>query len=164
MHTNDVVAERVLEREFSGALPLSELLQKIFEEKCSHTGGPEILLREVESRPEIFRVLHPCTGPWRCGGSRSPTVLSADPWVLLRTTATTLEGSRTERLIAETLRRVGHVVDAHSFTALARWLQLVMEAGEVRRTIHSAAMNHPVRQPSSVSSSTSVNPAIAVAA
>ncbi len=164
MHTNDVVAERVLGRELCGALPLPELMRRVSGANRSHTGGAEILLREVESRPEAFRVLYPCVGPWLALAPRGSSVVSVDPWVLVRAPATTLEPTRTEAMLSETLRQVGAHVDADSFTALARWLQLVMAAGQVRQALHSLAMNHPVRHSSSASESTSEKPALAAAA
>jgi hypothetical protein len=164
MLTIDVVVRQILEREISGALPLPELCERVSAEHQSPSGGAEVLLREIESRPEVFRVLRPCMGPWDSRGPRLPQAVSATPWVLVRAADPGWGENRTESVLMETLREVGNSVDAKSFTALARWLQLVIAAGETFRALHSEAMNHPERHSSSESTSTNVNPEASVAA
>jgi hypothetical protein len=165
MHTIAIVVKQVLEREISGALPLPRLLKRVSAERQGHTGGLDVLLREIESRPEDFRVLHPYTGPWVARGPRFPPAVSPFPWILLRKTSdSTWRRNRAETVLMESLRQVGNFVDADSFTALARWLQLVLSAGEAGRFFHSTAMNHPERHSPSESTSTSENPAASVAA
>jgi hypothetical protein len=103
-------------------------------------------------------------GPWASRGPNFPQPVAAVPWVLVRGASPTWRNTRTETVLMESLRRVGSLVDGDSFTALARWLQLVIAAGEASQALHSVAMNHPERHSPSESTSTSVNPALSVAA
>ena len=164
MQTIEVTTSQILGREISGALALPVLLKRVSDEQRRSTGGVTVLLRELESHPDIFRVLRPCVGPWITERNRGRKTLSSGPWILLRTPGASLALTRTQTLLVETVRQVGCHVEAESFTALARWLLLVGGADHAWRALHSVALNHPERHSSSTSTSTKLSPRDAAAA
>ena len=130
MKTIPDFAREILTRSKAPALPIPRLVEAIAAEGGSHVTTVDRILRELRSRPDLFRVLDPLIGPWRRAtaitGGTPPW--SPDTWVLgldpgLR--ATSPVGART----AECLRCLGRQVDENSATAVARWLILIERSG-----------------------------------
>src|SRR5690606_32597969 len=117
--------------------------------------GPAVLLRALEERPDLFRVLDPWRGPWRSGG-RGPLSVraggAAARWVVPLGRAT-LDRDPQARLKASVVH-LGRTLDERSVTDLARWLGMVREMARYGRR-----SNHPERHSPSASTSTSAKPA-----
>ena len=63
-------AARSLAEHRAPALPLDQLVRQV--EDGGAAVGPDILLRALEARPDLFRVLNPWRGPWRSASRRWP--------------------------------------------------------------------------------------------
>lgn len=61
----------------SPALPLDELSEHV--RHGGHVVGPGVLLRALEARPDLFRVLDPWRGPWRAAAPRPGRTCAAQP-------------------------------------------------------------------------------------
>ncbi|MCH7889969.1 MAG: hypothetical protein IH921_00560 [Gemmatimonadetes bacterium] len=126
MKTIPDLAREILSRSPTPALPLPHLVKAITEETAGHVVGAERILREIRSRPDLFRVLDPVIGPWRRATAKPGEVppWSPETWVLgldPDTRASSPVSART----AESLRCLGRRVDENSATAVARWLLLI---------------------------------------
>src|SRR5262245_23920673 len=64
-------AAATLARHPAPALPLDELVEQV--RGGGAVVGPDVLLRALEARPDLFRVLDPWRGPWRCASPRART-------------------------------------------------------------------------------------------
>ena len=163
MITNDSTARQILGREIAAALPLGVLMRRVGDSTSRALGSPRIFTRELETRPEEFRFLDPWTGPWKEDPRRAPA--DRTRWIQLRARVDRgPAGCRSETVLAETLRVVGVTVEAESFTALARWLSLVAEAGRTWEAAYASRSKRPDRHSSSASESTSESPSLAAAA
>ena len=134
MKTIPDFAMEILSRSPTPALPLPRLVKAITEETAGHVAGAERILREIRSRPDLFRVLDPLIGPWRRATAKPGEAppWSPDTWVLglaPRTRASSLVGART----AESLRCLGRRVDEDSATDVAHWLLLIERSVSVSR-------------------------------
>ena len=69
MKTTSEHAQEILWRSSSPALPLASLVEALERETVTTTGGTESVLRELRTRPDLFRVLDPRVGPWRSRGA-----------------------------------------------------------------------------------------------
>jgi len=145
----------------SPALPLEELTEQI--RGGGSVVGPGVLLRALEARPDLFRVLDPWRGPWRSatrpGARRSGPAASAvddagTRWVVSLGRAT-LDRDARGRLKAS-VTHLGRTLDERSVTDLVRWLGMVRE---MSRRYAPARTNQPERQSPSASTSTSAKPA-----
>ena len=113
----------------SPALPLNELVHQV--KLGGAVVGPDVLLRAIEGRPDLFRVLDPWRGPWRSAKPRAGTPTGVGTrWVvgLGRVGAADAAG----RLKA-TLAHLGRTVDERSVTDLVRWLGMVQEGERLSR-------------------------------
>ena len=86
--------------------------------------GPDILLRALEARPDLFRVLNPWRGPWR-PESRRASGRALATWVV--GFARCRESRGTAARLKASLAHLGWAVDEQSVTDLARWLGIVRE-------------------------------------
>jgi hypothetical protein len=143
-------AAQSLTRHPAPALPIDELTEQV---RGGGTAvGADVLLRALEARPDLFRVLDPWRGPWR------PAARAARGarWVVPLGPAT-LDRDPSARLKASVVH-LGRTLDERSVTDLARWLGMVREmtGGPGYAT---GRTNQPERQSPSASTSTRVNPA-----
>lgn len=98
--------------------------------------GPDILLRVLEARPDLFRVLDPWRGPWRSTSRRAASRACAT-WVV-GLGRSRESGGAAARLKASPahLRRT---VDERSVKDLARWLEIEREGELISRAERSPA-------------------------
>jgi len=163
MITSDTTARHILGREIAAALPLQILMDRVRESTSRPLGSARTFEQELGTRPDDFRLLDPWTGPWKENPRRIPA--DRTRWIQLRIRVDRGPARcRSETVLAETLRVVGVTVEADSFTALARWLHLVAEAGRTWEAAYASGAKRPERHSSSTSESTSENPALAAAA
>jgi hypothetical protein len=126
MKTIPDFAREILSRSPTPALPFPRLLEAIEAEAAGYMTNGERILKEIRSRPDLFRVLDPMIGPWRRATAKPGEVppWSPDTWVLgldPDTRASSPVSART----TESLRCLGRRVDENSATAVARWLLLI---------------------------------------
>ena len=165
----ETLAERAaqsLTRHPAPALPLDELSEQV------RGGGPAVgagvLLRALEARPDLFRVLDPWRGPWRPAArpdarreaERSAVEAAGTRWVvpLGRATLDRDPGARLKACVVH----LGRTLDERSVTDLVRWLGMVREMSPERdggRRYGSERTNQPERQSPSASPSTGAKPA-----
>jgi hypothetical protein len=134
MKTISDLAREILSRSPTPALPLPLLVQAIEEETVDYVPSAERILRELRSRPDLFRVLDPLIGPWR-RATANPGELppwSPETWVLGLDPATRARSPVSART-AESLRCLGRRVDENSATAVAHWLLLIERSASVSR-------------------------------
>lgn len=133
MHTLADLAATTLARHPAPALPLDELVRQVREGGMAV--GPEVLLRALVARPDLFRVLDPWRGAWRGAWRAAAPRLGAlatdrpgERWVvgLGRASKPDAVGAAGARLKAS-LAWLGRTVDDHSATDLVRWLGMVRE-------------------------------------
>jgi len=134
MKTIPDVAREILRRSPTPALPLPRLIQAIEEETVGHVPSAERILRELRSRPDLFRVLDPLIGPWRRATAKPGEVppWSPDTWVLGLDPGTQARSPVSARTV-ESLRCLGRNVDENSATAVAHWLLLIDRGASVSR-------------------------------
>ena len=121
----DFVTE-IMSRSATPALPLTRLVDAIAEETAGLVADAERILREIRSRPDLFRVLDPFIGPWRRATAKpgeTPS-WSPDTWIV-GLAPSTRESSPVSARTAESLRHLGSRVDENSATAVAHWVLLV---------------------------------------
>ncbi len=126
MKTIPDFAKEILSRSPTPALPFPRLLEAIEAETAGYVPSRERILKEIRSRPDLFRVLDPIIGPWRRATAKpgEDPPWSPETWVLgldPDTRASSPVSART----AESLRCLGKRVDENSATAVARWLLLI---------------------------------------
>ena len=126
MKTTSEHAQEILWRSSSPALPLASLVEALERETVTTTGGTEAVLRELRTRPDLFRVLDPRVGPWRSRGAMYAEVRAWIPDLsVLGLRPRPRPSSPVRARLAETLRSLGRRVDQGSATATARWLLLM---------------------------------------
>ena len=134
MKTIQDFAMEILSRSPTPALPLTHLVKAITAETAGHVASVDRILREIRSRPDLFRVLDPVIGPWRRvmakPGETPPW--SPDTWVLGLAPGTRASSPVWART-AESLRCLGRRVDENSATAVAHWLLLIERSTSVSR-------------------------------
>ncbi|MSR37105.1 MAG: hypothetical protein EXR95_10790 [Gemmatimonadetes bacterium] len=111
------------------ALPLDELVHEM--KLGGAVVGPDVLLRALEARPDLFRVLDPWRGPWRSASPRGGKRVGTHWVVGLGQSAR--EGGTAGRLKAS-LAQLGRTVDERSVTDLVRWLGMVREGERLSRS------------------------------
>ena len=126
MKTIPDFAREILSRSPTPAIPFPRLLEAIEAEAAGYVASGDRVLREIRSRPDLFRVLDPMIGPWRRAtampGEAPPW--SPETWVLgLDPDTRTI--SPVPARTAESLRCLGRRVDENSATAVAHWLLLI---------------------------------------
>ncbi len=133
MKTMSEHVQEILWRSPSPALPLASLVAALERETVMTTGGPERVLSELRSRPELFRVLDPRVGPWYVRRSSNDVARSWTPdlWVL-GLSPRQRPCSPVRARLSETLRSLGRRVDQGSAMATARWLLLMERQSTVR--------------------------------
>ncbi len=126
MKTIPDFAKEILSRSPTPALPFPRLLEAIEAETVGYVASGERILKEIRSRPDLFRVLDPMIGPWRRATARPGEVPSWSPetWVLGLDPDTRANSPISARA-AESLRCLGRRVDENSATAVAHWLLLI---------------------------------------
>ena len=118
----------------SPALPLDELSEHV--RHGGHVVGPGVLLRALEARPDLFRVLYPWRGPWRAAAPRPGRTCAAQPpdhaldppgerWVVPLGRATCDRDARAR--LKASLVHLGRTLDERSPIEMARWLAMVRE-------------------------------------
>jgi len=124
-NTAEVVRE-IMDRTTSTALPLPVLIVALERGVVMPPRGPVGLLREIKSRPDLFRVLDPRVGPWRRPRTLpgSPLGWRPDRWVL-NLHPRRKPHSPVQARLSESLRCLGRTLDQGSATATARWSQLM---------------------------------------
>ena len=134
MKTIPDLAKEILSRSPTPALPLPRLVKAITEETAGHAAGAELILTEIRSRPDLFRVLDPLIGPWRRATAKpgEDPPWSPDTWVLGLAPGTRARSPVWDRT-AESLRCLGRRVDENSATAVAHWLLLIERSASVSR-------------------------------
>lgn len=114
----------------STALPLDELVHQI--RLGGAVVGPDVLLRALEARPDLFRVLDPWRGPWRSAIPREGTRSGIGTrWVVGRGRGAA--GTDTAGRLKASLAHLGRTVDDRSVTDLVRWLGMVQEGKRLGR-------------------------------
>jgi hypothetical protein len=131
MHTLADRAAETLARHPAPALPLDELVEQVRD--GGTVVGPEVLLRALEARPDLFRVLDPWRGPWRCASPRSRA--SAGPrwprWVV--GLGPYPRGAGAGGRLKSSLAWLGRTVDERSVLDLVRWLGMIREGERLTR-------------------------------
>lgn len=132
MKTIPDFAKEILSRSPTPALPFPRLLEAIEAETTGYVPSGERILKEIRSRPDLFRVLDPIIGPWRRAKAKpgEDPPWSPETWVLgldPDTRASSPVSART----AESLRCLGKRVDENSATAVARWLLLIQRSASL---------------------------------
>ena len=116
----------------SPALPLDELALEI--RRAGAVASPDVLLRAIEGRPDLFRVLDPWRGAWRHvvprRGADAPAGVGVR-WVVGIRAARS--GSGVAALLRASLSQLGRTVDERSVTELARWMGLMRESERLLR-------------------------------
>ena len=165
MRQNADLAEQILLRWSVPALPLDRLVEAVQGRTGAPAGGCEVLLQEILSRPDHFRVLDPWVGPWRTLVSRGE-VPPAAPWIIARKLPNPQAGASFRSLdaLSQSLRAIGLELDAGCTASVARWLRLVEEAREIHPRLQADAVNQPDRHSSSASTEMTENPLPAAAA
>jgi hypothetical protein len=164
----ETLAERAAQsliRHPAPALPIDELSEQV--RGGGAAVGAGVLLRALEARPDLFRVLDPWRGPWRSvtrpdarRAERSALETAGARWVVPLGRAT-LDRDASARLKASVVH-LGRTLDERSVTDLVRWLGMVREmspergAGAAR--YGSDRVNQPERQSPSASTSTDEKP------
>lgn len=118
-------AAAVLARHPAPALPLDELVDQV--RGAGAVVGPEVLLRALEARPDLFRVLDPWRGPWRRAPSPHRARPVAGPRWIVGLAALPHARDAGARLKAS-LSWLGRTVDERSALDLVRWLGMVRES------------------------------------
>jgi hypothetical protein len=116
----------VLERHRGTALSPDALREEVRLEGARPPEDPEELLRTLESRGDLFRVLRPRRRRWAGAAPRS--------WILART-PTHGAGHPILDLLRTSLQAVGSEVDPESLREMIRWERLLHEEGEVHRAL-----------------------------
>ena len=125
------IAERAaqsLSHHRAPALPLDQLADQVKDSGAAV--GPDILLRALEARPDLFRVLDPWRGPWRSASRRAAGRARAT-WVVGLALSRGSGGTATQ--LKASLVHLGRTVDEESVTDLARWLGMVHEGERLSR-------------------------------
>ena len=125
-------AAETLARHPAPALPLDELVHQV-RDGGAVVIGPEVLLRALEARPDLFRVLDPWRGPWRLASMRGrlPTLGHWPQWIV-GLGPQPPAGGPAARLKAS-LAWLGRTVDDRSVLDLVRWLGMVREGERLNR-------------------------------
>ena len=110
------------------ALPLAELVHLVME--GGTVVGPDVLLRALKARPDLFRVLNPWRGPWRSASPRAGGQ-PRGPWVVGLGRA--CESGGTAARLKASLAHLGRTVDERSATDLVRWLGMIREGERLSR-------------------------------
>lgn len=120
-------AAEVLARHPAPALPLDALVDQV--RGAGVFVGPEVLLRAIEARTDLFRVLDPWRGPWRCALAASRARPAGQRWVvgLARLPHAQDAGGR----LKASLSWLGRTVDERSALDLVRWLGMVRESERI---------------------------------
>jgi hypothetical protein len=166
----ETLAERAaqsLTRHPAPALPIDELSEQV--RGGGAMVGAGVLLRALEARPDLFRVLDPWRGPWRSAtrpdarrgaGERSALETAGARWVVHLGRAAT-DRNPGARLKASVVH-LGRTLDERSVTDLVRWLGMVREMSPARAAAAtpypSERVNHPERQSPSASPATGAKP------
>jgi hypothetical protein len=144
-------AAQSLTRHPAPALPIDELTEQV--RGGGVAVGAGVLLRALEARPDLFRVLDPWRGPWR---SAARPAGQDTRWVV-SLGRSTLDRDPRARLKASVVH-LGRTLDERSVTSLARWLGMVREMSGAERYAPSRT-NQAERQSPSASTSISAKPA-----
>jgi len=157
-------AAQSLTRHPAPALPLEELTEQV--RGGGIVVGSSVLLRALEARPDLFRVLDPWRGPWRsaarpdaraagaAASARSALEAASTRWVVPLGRAT-LDRDPGAKLKASVVH-LGRTLDERSVTDLVRWLGMVREM--TRTPYPSERTNQADRQSPSASTSRSAKP------
>ena len=141
MQSTTDLAVHILARTPARALPISHLSLLIEQDIGGATVEDEFVVQAVRSRPDLFRLLDPWRGPWRV--SRRPGLavskldsrllrdVKDEPWVLLLAPPTENQANAPLRMLQDSMVAAGRRVDEHSVMALARWLRMTIEVGDV---------------------------------
>ena len=131
MHTLADRAAETLARHPAPALPLDELVHQVRDGGA--VVGPEVLLRALEARPDLFRVLDPWRGPWRLGSTRArPQAPGRWPqWIVGLGPHPHADGPAAR--LKASLAWLGRTVDDRSVLDLVRWLGMVREGERLNR-------------------------------
>jgi hypothetical protein len=124
-------AAETLARHPAPALPLDELVDQVRDGGA--VVGPEVLLRALEARPDLFRVLDPWRGPWRCTSlrTRASCVGRWPQWVVGLGPHPRADGPGAR--LKASLAWLGRTVDDRSVLDLVRWLGMVREGERLNR-------------------------------
>lgn len=151
MQSTTDLAVHILAGTPARTLPLSQLSHLIEREVGWARVGHESVIQAVQARPNLFRLLNPWRGPWRGSGrtgskgstsTSSPLAGVADePWVLLLEPPTDSELEPPLRMLQESMLAAGRRVDERSVTALARWLRMSLEVGDVASSLQRATVS-----------------------
>lgn len=125
-------AAEALARHPAPALPLDELVHQVRD--GGTLVGPEVLMRALEARPDLFRVLDPWRGPWR--PAARARAQAGDPWPrwvvgIGAQPRVSGAGGRLKSSVAW----LGRTVDERSVVDLVRWLGMVREGDRLSRTL-----------------------------
>lgn len=139
------LAREVLRRDPAPALRLHDLLDRV------RSQGPEPRLSEerlralLRSRPDRFRVLELCRGPFRALGPSTEGAAGVGrdaTWVTALTDPDAPAEPRDATVLGrlrESVRWLARDVDARSPRAVLRWYRLVLEAEDVRASVRRVA-------------------------
>ncbi len=123
----------------SPALPLQELTEEV------RTGGgvvgTGVLLRALQERPDLFRLLDPWRGPWRAapirqsgrGMGEPPAAPVGERWVVPLGPSTGYPARDPLGRLKASMIHLGRTLDERSMTDLARWLAMVRESERLCR-------------------------------
>ena len=121
-------AAATLARHPAPALPLDELVDQVRD--GGTVVGPDILLRALEARPDLFRVLDPWRGPWRCGSPRARCA-PGPRWIVGLGPGPRVLGPASR--LKASVAWLGRTVDERSALDLVRWLGMVREGERLTR-------------------------------
>jgi hypothetical protein len=123
-------AAETLARHPAPALPLDELVHQVRDGGAAV--GPDVLLRALAARPDLFRVLDPWRGPWRASMRARPPVEGRWPQWVVGVGPLPHAGGSAARLKAS-LAWLGRTLDDRSALDLVRWLGMVREGERLSR-------------------------------
>jgi hypothetical protein len=131
MHTLADRAAETLARHPAPALSLDDLVVQVRDGGA--VVGSDVLLRALEARPDLFRVLDPWRGPWRCASPRARAAEAARwPRWIVGLRPYPRSGGAGARL-KSSLAWLGRTVDERSALDLVRWLGMVREGERLTR-------------------------------
>jgi len=157
-------ARMIIARDLDLAISVTQLGQRIGQERGTSAETPARLLRELSRHPSLFRIVDPWRGPWRTvpgngwdarrrtdrpvGGERAsgcdgaagrvgPSLFS-DARMVVPVDVDWADGEAClARRLRESIYRIGRSVDEHSAVSIARWARLVRAAAAAQRRLRA---------------------------
>lgn len=140
MDVISATALRVLVGHPFPAVRMSELVALVGE-SVDRSLDRRRLKYHLERRPDLFTVLDPLRGPWRQLAAKDRYGReAADPWVLAQSRPASDDHEEpSAALMRDSVRWLGHGVDADSPTEVSRWFAILLAERETRETLFPKA-------------------------